>query len=309
MAQNELDWEGPAWESHCLDLLRLRYKEPGHFQRIPSRDQGDLGIEGFSIDGCVYQCYAHEGALPTKERYEKQRKKLTTDLKKLVINEVELRTILGTVKIRTYVFMTPIHDSKRLNAHAKTKAAEIRGMDLSICTEDFDIIIHTEADYPVERAEILNLGLDRFRFPPFSSSSQAVDHFINTNPEFLAIITEKLTRIRELDRDEIEQLLKHLVSQKLDADNKLSEIRRTYVDGWERIQSARAIRETSLAVSSILSVLDSRVLLSTTSMEYKQMLLSEFGFLSEEAAEVIAWGTTTDWLAECPLNFRTAGSR
>lgn len=83
MGQTTLDWDGPSWEQHCLKLLRLRYKAPGQFEYVPSSDQGDLGIEGFSHDGCAYQCYAPEGPLPIKDRYERQRDKLTEDLAKL----------------------------------------------------------------------------------------------------------------------------------------------------------------------------------------------------------------------------------
>jgi hypothetical protein len=38
--QTTLDWDGDGWEQHCLQLLRLRYREPGQFERVPSSDQG-----------------------------------------------------------------------------------------------------------------------------------------------------------------------------------------------------------------------------------------------------------------------------
>ena len=100
MPTTTLDWDGNAWERHCLNLLRMRYKASGQFEIVPAFHGGDLGIEGFSHDGCAYQCYAPRGPLPIKDRYESQRRKLTEDVVKLETNQSELRAILDGVVIR-----------------------------------------------------------------------------------------------------------------------------------------------------------------------------------------------------------------
>ena len=195
VAQTALGWDGPSWEEHCLNLLRMRYKAPGQFERIPSSDQGDLGVEGFSHDGCVYQCYAPDGPLPIKDRYEKQRDKLTEDLGKLERYQDELVKILGGVVITVYVFMTPIHDSKRLNLHAKTKAAEIRAKGLPHCAQEFDVVIHTEADYLVEQSELISLGLQKWQLTHVQVAELAVQTYCESNPDLIATIDGKLTRM------------------------------------------------------------------------------------------------------------------
>lgn len=97
MPTTALDWDGNDWEKHCLSLLRMRYRAPGQFEIVPALDEGDLGIEGFSHDGCAYQCYATMGPLPLRVRYERQRDKLTEDVEKLDTNRAELIGILGGV--------------------------------------------------------------------------------------------------------------------------------------------------------------------------------------------------------------------
>lgn len=195
VSRNVLDWDGDGWERHCLGLLRMRYKEPGQFERIPSSDHGDLGIEGFSHDGCAYQCYAPDGPLPIKDRYEKQRDKLTADISKLINNGPDLEAILGGVTIQTYVFMTPVHNSRRLNQHAKTKAAEVRAKSLRHCSPNFDIVIHTEEDYAAERQELLNLGLHKLQLDPLPVPEAAVQSYVASNPDLIATIDGKLSRL------------------------------------------------------------------------------------------------------------------
>jgi hypothetical protein len=304
--QTTLDWDGEGWEQHCLQLLRLRYREPGQFERVPSSDQGDLGIEAFSHDGCAYQCYAPDGPLPIRDRYEKQRDKLTEDVGKLIDNQTDLLAILGGVVIRTYVFMTPVHDSRRLNRHAKTKAKEVCAKGLPHCAPDFDIVIHTEEDYAVERQELMNLGLHKLHLDPLPVPEAAVHSYVASNPDLIATIDGKLSKLPGLGAAERIALRMRLLRRKLMADNKLVEIRGHHAAGWEGVQELRAHREGVLEMECLLSTADPRKLLQDTADGYAEALLDHLAFLTGSDATDIAWGTTADWLAECPLDFRTA---
>jgi hypothetical protein len=303
--QTTLDWDGDDWEENCLNLLRMRYKEPGQFEHVPSADRGDLGIEGFSHDGCAYQCYAPKGPLPTAVRYERQRDKLTEDVGKLVTNQTELQAVLGSVIIRIWAFVTPIHDSRRLNQHAKTKAAEIRAKCLPHCASDFDIVIQTEEDYAVERRELLDMGLHKLHLTPVALPEAAVDSYVQSNPDLIATIDDKLSRLPTLAPGERMTLRLRLLRRKLTADNKLVEIRGHNAVAWERIQELKAQREGALEIECMLSTADPRELLRQTAGGYRDTLKESLKFLSEGDASDLAWGTTTDWLAECPLDFQT----
>lgn len=304
MGQTALDWDGMSWEEHCINLLRLRYRVPGQFERVPSGDQGDLGIEGFSHDGCAYQCYAPEGPLPIKDRYERQRDKLTEDLAKLEKNQTDFVRILGGVVIKTYVFMTPTHDSRRLNGHAKTKAEEVRAKSLPHCHPRFDVVIHTEDDYPVERAELISLGLKKWHLAPISVPDVAVQTFVDSNPSFIKTMDEKLSRIPNLSADQRFKLRSQLLRWKLIADNKLDEIRGHHAAAWEHIQGMRSGEGQRLEVECLLSQAAAAELLRQTADNYRDTLKDSLAFLTDVDATDLAWGTATDWLAECPLDFR-----
>lgn len=308
MPTTTLDWDGDAWEKHCLNLLRMRYKAPGQFESVPASDRGDLGIEGFSHDGCAYQCYAPKGPLPIKDRYERQRDKLTEDVGKLDTNQTELLAILDGVVIRIYVFMTPVHDSRRLNQHAKTKAAEIRAKCLPHCAPDFTIVIQTEDDYAVERQELLNLGLHMLNLGPLHVPEAAVHSYVASNPDLIATIDGKLSRLPGLGAAERTKLRTRLLREKLMADNKLAEIRGHHAAAWERVQELRAAREGVLEMECLLSTTDPRELLQRTASAYRDTLRESLVFLADIDASDIAWGTTADWLAECPLDFGTGSA-
>jgi hypothetical protein len=302
--QTPLDWDGKGWEERCVSLLRMRYKQPGQFERVPSTDQGDLGIEGFSHDGCAYQCYAPNTLLPTKDRYERQRDKLTEDVGKLITNQAELIAILGGVVIRVYAFMTPTHDSRRLNRHAKTKAADIRAKFLPHCADDFDIVIQTEEDYAVEHRELMDLGLHKLHLTRVPMPEAAVHSYCTSNPDLIATIDGKLAKVPGLGTSDRTALRMQLLKEKLIADNKLSEIRGHNAPAWERIQGMRADREATLEIESVLSTEDPRTLIAHTAHQYRDCLKESLTFLAEGDASDLAWGTTADWLAECPLDFQ-----
>jgi hypothetical protein len=306
--QTTFDWEGNEWQEYCLKLLRLRYRQPGEFESVPSSDQGDLGIEGFSHDGCVYQCYSPKGPLPIRERYKRQRDKLAEDVRKLETYQAELMAILGGVPIRLYVFMTPIHDSRRLNCEAKAKAVEVRGKGLPHCSADFDIVIHTEADYPVESSELIALGLHKLHLTPVRVPDTAVSAYVASNPQLIATIDAKLSRLPGSSNEETLRLRTMLLKRKLTADNMLDEIRGHDAVAWERLQALRAAREAALEIECMLTNVDPRDLLTQTAHGYRDTLKEGLAFLHDADASDLAWGTTTDWLAECPLDFRAAAS-
>ena len=106
--------EGIDWESHCRTLLSIRYQPPSpfSFQAVPAAHGGDCGIEGFSTDGVLYQCYGPDSYIPIKDRYERQREKLHDEIDSVIKRQVKLKAIIGDLVVRRYCRLVPRHDSK-----------------------------------------------------------------------------------------------------------------------------------------------------------------------------------------------------
>src|SRR4051794_12412657 len=110
-AQRSHTWSGDDWQAYCELLFQKRH-EPAGYVRVPDKDRGDLGVEGYTIDGsgCIYQCYASE-AVDVRGLYEAQRDKITRDLGKLVKNRVGVANLFGTHMMRIWILVVPWYDS------------------------------------------------------------------------------------------------------------------------------------------------------------------------------------------------------
>jgi hypothetical protein len=52
----QYSWDPKDWENRVLQLIRERHGSD-NVVRIPDKDRGDLGLEAYTYDGSVYQCY------------------------------------------------------------------------------------------------------------------------------------------------------------------------------------------------------------------------------------------------------------
>ncbi|MDR0226042.1 MAG: hypothetical protein LBI66_06450 [Burkholderiaceae bacterium] len=146
-------FDGNSWERLCQLVFKRKFTVDGYLH-IPATP-GDYGLEGFTkTTGCGYQCYCPEKAYSTRELYEKQRNKITSDLNKLQSNQADLLKILGSTKLRRWHLVTPTIAHNDLIKHAQTKEGEVRGWNLSILDADFQILVHDADHYATEIQEI-----------------------------------------------------------------------------------------------------------------------------------------------------------
>ncbi|ODN41092.1 hypothetical protein [Piscirickettsia litoralis] len=104
-------WTPKEWESHVNDLLRERYT-PAYYIPIPDQDRGDGGIEGFSMDGYVYQMYCPDGPVEMSKLYTKQRSKMSQDIKKFITNKEKMINFFGDLKIKRWILIVPEHKDR-----------------------------------------------------------------------------------------------------------------------------------------------------------------------------------------------------
>jgi len=105
-------FDGDKWEKLCQICFHLNYKNEG-YQEVKATP-GDFGIEGFTKQGKVFQCYCPDEQYSTNELYIKHRDKITKDLKKLQRYEKQLKKYLGNVKIKIWYFVTPLYGKNKI---------------------------------------------------------------------------------------------------------------------------------------------------------------------------------------------------
>jgi hypothetical protein len=161
-------FDGTSWENLCQLVFKRKYGIDG-YQHIPP-SPGDYGLEGFtSISGIGFQCYCPEKQYSRKELYVKQRDKISKDIAKLNLNSKDLGALLGTTKIKIWIFVTPELASNALVRHARVKEKEVKGWNLPIIDGDFRIFLHDAEHYMIEINQVQSakgIALDFNLTPP-----------------------------------------------------------------------------------------------------------------------------------------------
>lgn len=142
-------FNGDTWEDLCQQIFKKKYGSIGYQEMKAS--PGDFGIEGFTKkSGLAFQCYCPDNNYTQDELYEKQRDKITKDLKKLKTYEKELKSRLGDTKIKEWVFVSPELNHNKLLEHAQKKLEELKDLGLSIISEDITILLKDADFYTTE---------------------------------------------------------------------------------------------------------------------------------------------------------------
>jgi hypothetical protein len=293
-------WSGDDWEDYC-ELLCSERHAPAGYQRVPDTDRGDLGLEGFSVDGhgCGYQCYATK-ARDVKARYEAQRDKMTTDLSKLSRNASRVGKLLGTHKLHRWIFLVPVHDSKELVMHARAKEAELRGLSLDFLAEEFAVVIQTDADFGRERALIADRGAAVISVLPEEVEPGAVDRLRRADQRQVRTMDKKLAKI--LSGDRVTDLREQMLRSAVDGGNIRDHLRRSHPQIGEQVERQVAIERRDVLAERDLgethkgSVLEVRKRLETR-------LHEKVAPLGDDQASRLAHATVARWLMECPLDF------
>jgi hypothetical protein len=294
---------GIDWDEYCHRLLALKY--PNYYQRVPSRFGGDLGIEGFVKNaGIVFQCYCPDGEPTSTELYEKQRDKITTDIRKLVINKTELISILGSSPIKEWHFITPRYDNKDLLTHCRKKELDLISQNNSHIYPDFIILIKTEDDFIREKGILNNNGLIVIdpTIPPVPVSQ--IKSWVNQNNSLFQNLEHKIRKLTD-NPDSIEQLIEINVKSYLIGQNTLENIRSGFPEQYEKIHELKDIWEIRISQRSLIPTgSPPGEILFDALEEYKIDL--EKGFpqiISRKILEVLSQEAISDWLIRCPLDF------
>lgn len=295
-------WNGREWQDYCVLLLQKRYASfnAHSLQLVPDRHQGDLGIEAFAHDGIMYQCYAAEEPLSVNECYEKQRDKLTTDLGKLRLNSALLATMLGAIVVHRYVLIVHRHDSRKLIAHATTKATEVRGWGLPFISSAFSIVIETDDDYAIERAALHAIPTPVVNTAPLADGAAGI--WSAQNQDLRSTALAKLTKITSSPAAR-DRVLDSLTGQYLQGENALDRLRAVVPEVHRGILAAKAQREDLLVLEYPADQSSSQAKLAEIARDFSAILQKDYPVLTEQVATTLAWSAVADWLMRCPLDF------
>ncbi|MBN2559487.1 MAG: hypothetical protein JXQ75_00965 [Phycisphaerae bacterium] len=294
-------WDGDEWQTYIVRLLKLHHAL-GDFQEVPDRHQGDFGIEGFSRDGCAYQCYATEEPLAVRDRFENQRDKITTDIKKFVDNRNDLVKLFGPTLIRRWFLVVPCFDSGPLVQHAEKKAAEVRQHALPYVAADFCITIVTDEEFAPERATLIHLGIERLQVDGRSPDPQEVARWAAQNSTLLKTLDDKIERMPGLSDQRRQAFRSQMIQHYLKGQEVLDLLNTKYQEVFEAAIRNKGVRERFLETECLISDEAPSQLIRSTIQKFKAELL-KLDVMTEQMAETLAHEAVADWLMRCPLDF------
>ena len=300
-----IERDGNIWERNVKAWLRLRYPHGG-FVDTPAEHGGDFGVEGFSRDGIAYQCYAAREALKAGELYENQRAKITDDIKKFIERKTALSSLFGELKIKAWWLVVTEHKSAKLIQHAEAKAKEVRDAKLPYTTPDFCVhVAPGYEEFAVEQQAAIRCGIDQLHLPPADIGDDEVADWTGENDTLTNVLEGKLRLlIGEPELTELRSVRDESIKHFRAGANMLNRVRARSPDIWEAINAANGQRKRSVRFRSGTHALKPAEFFEAELAALKQRISVAAPNLHNDNIEEIALGIITEWMIECPLNFR-----
>jgi hypothetical protein len=295
------DTDPKAFERYFKDIVKLHYS-PANYRDVPDNHGGDHGIECYTTTGHAFQCYLPEQTSNIAKLVAAQKDKINRDLKKFHDKKGKLEKLFGTTKICRWILATSAHKSADVTAHCAQKSLEIRALNLSYTTSDFEVLIHTEDDYKLEvealskQAYQLNINFEK-------NTVQKVEGWIDENLTFLNNLDRKLPKVigNEAQRQKTKN---DLVHKYLDYQNLLARLLQDWSDIYEIVVTSVQNRQDYLETRFLTSpdLLPNEVIKAEL-QKLEDDLCREISTLKRTDIELIKWGVVSDWLIRCPLDF------
>ena len=302
MSANKIHLQGNDWQDWANQLLTVHYG-PTEYSRVPDKQKGDAGVEGFTLtDGHVYQAYGCEEPISLKERFEKQRNKMTRDLKKFVDNQALLKKLFGETKIKKWVLFVPVYDSKELIAHAAKKTKEIKALKLPYVDRQFKVTVCEESDFATEKEQVLNNKSGQLDFDIDETAEAKIDAWTQENDELVETIDRKIARLATLQTDAKRlQFRNDVLGWYLQGQALLDSLKIDSPSVYGTVVKLKSQRERYLVADSLAAKtpedqfgLAVNKLLNSLQSEAKQ--------LSTSSTERLAYEAVADWLIRCPFD-------
>ncbi|MAD42366.1 MAG: hypothetical protein CL623_08250 [Arcobacter sp.] len=294
---------GQDWEDVCNKLFHARYKD--NYQEVPARYGGDYGVEGFTFDGQLFQCYSpKDEEFSSKTLYELQRDKITKDINKLIKNILEIRKLNKNQNIQNWHFVTPAFDNKDLHEHCRKKEEEIQTAIGQFINNDFKIMLQTENSYITEIGYLVNSKILQIQSTNKSYTEDELQLISQSDNEIVNKIRTKLQKLDSLKENEntLNKYTYLVFRFFIEGQEELEMLNKSYPDIFQGLSRLKNSIEKKVELKSMRGI-DLKDL-EKIQEEYKSDLEKGFKDICEiSLLENLAQEAIADWMARCPIDF------
>jgi hypothetical protein len=274
-------------------------KSAQNIQIVPDRVRGDAGIEFFSTDGCLYQCYAPEEVSDTAKAASAMKAKGSRDLQKLIQFKEKIAGLLQALKAKRWILLSPFLDDKDVVVFVRGKGSLVKAACLEFLSEDFEALVQSQDDFAAEIEELRLRSLG----PTFEVSVPSDEIVAAAEDEVSQRLSEKLARaFPKSSRLEGKRRKTAYVRAHLLRENILDNLRMDHAILWDRSIRCLDAEEQRLVAAGAGSGLPGQQITDSIG-RIETSLHNDLPDLARSTITQIAVGTITDWLIRCPLDF------
>ena len=307
--------DGNAWEKLCVQCYRMRYQDK-HYTPISAAQGGDGGIEGFTKNGVVHQCYCPEKDYSFDENYEHLRDKLTKDIGKLLKPDyIKKLNDWGVPPIIEWHFVIPEQNDSRIIKHAETKKQEILAakkadpQSITHIHDDFSLIIKCADDFLLEISRIVLAPHKDYLLNLAIRHTLALD-YTKCDSEKVKNIQRKMKAIKNTDDDTDEDvvfLVNHYIEAYLSGLEILNRLRLSFPEIHESLIELECSCKKDVAVKTrtISDYSENAKLFNRLLDEFERKLKEQFSTTIDLASiGELKQDLVASWLADCSMEFK-----
>lgn len=294
------DMTEDEWEVFCEIMLRNHYGQP-NFWSVPDEDSGDFGIEFYTADGTIFQCYYPDLSVDMKAYKKKIQKKINDDLKKLKEYEQGIGQMLGDIKVKQWVLLTQELKSKDLLAYCNKKKKEVVDKNIPyILSEDFQVKIETADSFPEGKLFAQNMYLKTIDIPLWEVTDNDRSLWKGGNAEFSGNIVRKSEAMMGEKSDKFQD---GIVTKYIQIDKFLDQLREDHPDLHNQIEDSARAQLQSMQDESILEADFDKEFVKRIVDSNKDAFEKYSKFLSDNNKQSLSFGYLSKWIAECYMDF------
>lgn len=289
------------WEAFCEIMLRQHYGAK-NFWAVPDEDGGDLGLEFYTIEGTLFQCYRPDKDVDMKAYKKKIQKKINDDLKKLKSNELKIHKMIDDVVVHQWVLLTPDFKSKDLITYCNKKKREVLAENISyINSDDFSVKIETAGTYPEGKLYAQGVYNKVIDIPLLSITDSEKEAWREGNSKFSNNVVRKSNALMGEDSKGFQDrvLTKYLQIEKF-----LDQLREEHPDLYEMIEDTARAQLENMKEDSFFSVNDKGFVRNIVDGN-KSAFSKHSEFMSEKNVQSLSFGYLSRWLAHCYMDFES----
>lgn len=299
-------WNPDDWEEFAQSLLQGRHGVL-NLHKIPAGHVGDFGIDYYcTYDQVVYQCYAVQEPVDVAVRADRQKTKITTDLKKLVDGATDVSKLMLGKPVKKWVLLVPNHDSKNVNLHCAKKTADLRKKSLPLLDPDFEVCVHDQGHFPGKALQDAMSALANLSLTVNTPTQEELKSWEAGSADLLANATIKLAK-RVVGAD-VGTAVAQGVEAFLKGNALIDSLRSNAPDLHEKVAAAIQYRAQLLNFAGPQGGPRATSILHTEIENLTNAIRASAPSLSLGNAQDIALGTISEWIMRCPLDFPTNAS-